>query len=207
MANGASQRWTASSNKHELVVDGEPILSRIVRLTAGHDVVIAGPYPGLGVPNMIPDSDLGIVDGRLSVRSLWATRGRTLILLGDTYYSDAAMTRILDHPGPEPCLFARFHASQITGKPWPEPFANSFMVEHQAGHERSLRYVQALKDKGKLKRAGLWEAYKLEHGKLLPFRYQQRNYGNAVEIDDWTEDFDSPADYDEFMKRRTAVAA
>lgn len=210
MAAGEQRRWRehgGEGSKHLLVIEGEALLDRIVRQTLGHDTIISGPYPGHLVPTFQPTTDVDIVDGRLGVRELWSDHSRTVILLGDCWYSDEAMQTILEHPGPEPCLFARFGPSRITGKPWAEPFANSFLPADHNRHESALRQAQAMKDKGRAKRAGLWEAYKLEHGQGGGFTYRTRNLGHAVEIDDWTEDFDGPEDYDRWLDRRAEMAA
>lgn len=213
MAAGDGLRWIASGGegrKHELVIDGETLIARTVRLVRERgvtDIVISGPYDGLGVPTFHPAAETDIVDGRLAVRSMWSDRGRTVILLGDVYYTDTAMRTIIDHAGNEPHLFARFTGSRITGKTWAEPFANSFLAEHRAAHERSLRTVQTLKDRGRIKRAGLWEAYKLDHHRLLPFTYRTSNLGHATVIDDWTEDFDFAKDVEIFLTRRAEAAA
>ena len=211
MAAGEQTRWKAHGgvgSKHLLEVEGETLLARIVRQTAGQDAIISGDYPGLGVPNFTPTRDTSIVDGRLSVRELWSDHVRTVILLGDCFYTDEAMRKILDHAGPEPCLFARFRPSRLTGKPWAEPFANSLRPEDLVRHEAALRKAQAAKDAGRAPRAGLWEAYKLERGdRRSSFTYATRNLGHAVEIDDWTEDFDGPEDYDRWIERRACLAA
>lgn len=210
MANGWGKRWAdggGTTPKHLLVVDGETLLERITRqvhsLLRSGELVISGPYDLPGTRRYTPSGPMADwCDGRLGVQPLWSDRERTVILLGDTFYTDEAMAKILDHQGREPCLFARFRKSRLTGKPWPEPFANSMMPRDREAHFLALTTVHDMAADGIIPRAGLWEAYKLQHKALLPFRWDQRNLGNAVEIDDWTEDFDSPADYERWMKLR-----
>ena len=217
MANGTGSRFGSTGvTKHELVIDGETLLGRQVRLLKAHgvdDIVISGPYPDYDVRSFIPTDEVEMVDGRLSVRKLWSPTTRTLILMGDVFYTDAAMSTIALWPGPEPRLFCRFTGSRCTGKPDAEIWANSFMPEHRAAHEASLRKVYASAQPrpgrdGMILRAGLWESYLLDHG----MRQDQRpspwwvgDLGDATVIDDQTEDFDYPSDYARFLLRHRSA--
>ena len=208
MAAGSSERWGdyLGVPKQMLPVDGEPLLHRTVRLLRENgvtDILITGPFDDCGVKSARPVGDTEAVDGRLAARSFWNRDGRTIVLMGDAYYSDEAMRTIVGHADRDHHIFARFGPSRLTGKPWAEIFANSFWPEHQAVHETSLRTVQSMLERGELVRAGLWEAYLLDHGHLHdgidePTGYVG-NYGDATEIDDWTEDFDFPEDYDRWL--------
>lgn len=204
LAGGKSERWAnhLGIRKHLLLVDGETLLDRMVRLLRERDVTdihLVGPYEIEGAQSHRDDSDDGI-DGRLASRRWWCHHRRTVILMGDVWYSDAAMDAIVGHRQ-NPCLFARFGRSDLTGKGYGEIWANSFMPQHQEAHAGSLSRVLLLHRRHRIKRAGLWESYMLDHGKLLP-RPRLANHGQAVEIDDWTEDFDYPEDWDRWVERR-----
>jgi len=212
-AAGTSDRWGdyLGVPKQELVIDGEPLLGRTVRLLRKlgiRDIVITGDWPGYGVPTAQPKGDTAAVDGRLAMRHLWNPDGRTIVLMGDVYYGEDAMRVIVTHAARDAHLFARFGPSSFSGKPWAEIFANSFWPEHHEAHAASLEAVQAMRDRGQLGRAGLWEAYLHDHGHLGDGIDGQAgrvgNYGDATEIDDWTEDFDWPQDFDTFMACRSA---
>jgi len=221
MAAGAGSRWGQAglTSKHELVVDGETLLGHTCRLLVANgveDIVISGPYPHYyplyGATNFLPSVETDIVDGRLAVRELWNTEGRTVILMGDVYYTESAIRTIVRHGGTEPHMFARFGKSRVTGKPNAEIWANSFMPEHHVAHEASLRQAHALMvprfgSSGEpILRAGMWESYLLDHGMLIdrPSPWWIADLGDATVIDDWTEDFDYPEDYLKFIERRKA---
>ncbi|HUV09938.1 MAG TPA: glycosyltransferase [Acidimicrobiia bacterium] len=213
-AAGSSDRWGDYLGKPKQLaeVDGEPLLYRTLRLLRKHrirDIVVTGDW-SLGVPSVVPTGDTDAVDGRLAMRELWNPTGRTVVLMGDVFYSEEAIALILAHEDRDAHLFARFGPSSFTTKRWAEIFANSFWPEHHAGHEETLRTVAAMLRHGALKRAGLWEAYLFEHGHLKDgidgTRGRVGNFGDATEIDDWTEDFDWPEDYDRFMRQYEARA-
>ena len=204
LAAGKSERWGnhLGIRKHELVVDGETLLARMIRQLrsrAVDDIVLVGPYD-YGVTNFHPQRGEDGIDGRLASRPVWHPTGRTVILMGDVFYSENCMDAIAANTH-EPRLFCRFTASEKTGKPYGEIWANSFMPAHQEAHAASLARVLALHRSGRIRRAGLWESYMLDHGKLLP-RPQLANHGHATVIDDWTEDFDYPHDWDRWVTRR-----
>jgi len=211
-AAGSEERWDNHLGvpKQLLPIDGETLLDRMIRLLRENgivDIVISGPYEVRGVVSVIPEWDTDPVDGRLGVRGLWNEAGRTIILMGDVWYSDAAMQTIVGRSQHDRHLFARFGPSTITGKPWAEIFANSFWPEHHADHEMSLRAVNALCAAGHIPRGGLWESYLLDHGALASgmvdvCRGMIANVGDATEIYDLTDDFDYPADYDRWMAAR-----
>jgi hypothetical protein len=189
-AAGDGARWKSSTPKHLTVVNGERLIDRVVRQFRDNDrntVLINGPYLIEGADKIAGGRD-GI-DSHLAVAPHWSRDGRTLVVLGDTWYTDAAARTILA-PQPEWTMYARFTPSRVTGKPYPEPFAHSFWPAHHAMYADALRQVVALHEAGTLPRAGLWEVYKLMFGKLLPWDWRQYPVGHHVVIDDCTEDFD-----------------
>lgn len=218
LADGKGARWGNHTGvpKHLLVVDGETLLARMIRLLRERgvsDIVLVGPYD-VGVPTwrsplrrIIIDNNLTAngrraINGRFSVMPIASRTERTVILLGDVWYSDAAMDAIVEG-GPEPCLFARFGPSELTGKPYGEIWANSFLPEHHAETERLMREVVRLNVRGTIRRAGLWECYCLAHDALIPLDI--RDHGHAVTVDDRTEDFDYPSDWDTWLALRAAL--
>lgn len=217
-AAGEGSRWGNHLGvpKHLLPAPGSPsetILGRTTRLVRRFDplarVVITGPaeykQPGaeLFTPVERPD------DFECSIYTwaepLWAfNQGRTVFLYGDTFYTPTALLQILDYRPREWHLWARFKESSITGKTWPEVWAHSFWPEQSGEEIAAIVAVTALRRKGKLRRASIYEMYKWRHNALLPFTYDQKDLGGLTQIDDWTEDFDFPKDYDEFVRRYEA---
>jgi hypothetical protein len=201
LAGGRATRWNGRA-KHLLKVDGETLLDRMVRLLRERgvtDIVMAGPYD-LGIPRVRTRDD-GI-DGRIAVMPYADPTGRTVLLMGDVWYSAAAMDAICSD-GPEPRLFARFTGSETTGKKYGEIWANSFLPEHYLEVHRLLAAVLTLKRRRRIRRAGWWECYCLAHDRLGDIA----DHGDAVVIDDRTEDFDSPDDWKRWNARRGVLAS
>src|ERR1019366_5619970 len=138
-------------------------------------------------------------DKFLSSACLWNQEGRTVVLYGDVYFSDDAMQWVMEFQPREWALFARFGRSKLTGKKYGECFAHSFFPEHIAGHMAGLQHIVSAYSRGEIKRCGGWELYR--QMERLPLEEHQRK-GRFVEIDDWTEDFDCPLDYDRWFTSR-----
>ena len=208
-AAGNQSRWGNHLGvpKHLVPVDGgEPLLHRTVRQLAGHDIIVVGPgdaryrIPGsrLVVPN-----DMSRWAGPLNYERKWRDpAGRTLLLLGDVYFSDAGMATILGYEVREWRLFCRFEGSQMTGGRWGEVWGHSFWPEHWARHEDRMRYVFDLQRRGVIRRNGLWEHYRAMSGAKDKDVAEHRDLGSATVIDDWTEDWDFGEDYDRWLARR-----
>lgn len=208
LADGDGTRWRnhLGAPKHFAPVDGEGILPRAVRLLRERgvdDVWIVGPdedryrLANLFIPVKNPSA--GDADKFLNSAHMWHPYDRTVVLYGDVYFTDAAMDTIVGYAEREWRLFCRFGGSAYTGCLWGECFAQSFWPEHHAEHRAALDRVVALAAAGQTRRSGGWEHYRVLNGgdPLV-----HADLGRAIEIDDWTEDFDWPADYDLFMARR-----
>lgn len=200
---GEGKRWDnhLGAPKHFAPVDGEPILARTVRLFDWADVKIVAPgdsrycFDGteLVVPQLRPN--LGGYDKFWSSEHLWSATGRTIILYGDVYFTDEAADTIRSDSRREWLLFARPHGSALTGRPFGECFAQSFYPEH---HDEARRALTAASEQ--FGDGGGWEQYLVlcgadRHCFPLP---QDR----MVVIDDWTDDFDWPIDYQRFLEAR-----
>lgn len=202
IAAGEGTRWNnyLGKRKHFIEIDGETIITRTVRLAGqfSSKVYVVGSSDDFRIngstlfrPELNPlDND---ADKFLNSASLWNQEGRTVVLYGDVYFSDDAMQRIMEFQPREWTLFARFGPSKLTGKRYGECFAQSFYPEHIVEHLAQLRNIVSARLKGKIKRCGGWEHYRSME--RLPLEKHQRK-GRFVEIDDWTEDFDQPSDYD-----------
>ena len=201
LANGGNP-W-----KHTTPIDGEPVLERVVRLfRRGGEVIVSGPYeiPGAARFQPVPDPT---DDGNLGTRPLWDAAGRTLIVYGDVWYSEAAARVMLEDADPGWHLFARFGPSALTGKPYAEPWGHAFLPQDHAWAEAAFRFTVQLWQAGTIPRSGAWEVYRHRHGRLLPFTYEQANLGGATEINDWTEDFDKLEDLTTWLRRRAEAGA
>lgn len=213
---GENQRWGGYRNaprKHLVDIEGEPLLSRTLRQVAAYRpertvVVVREPDVGLYMPFCRPGNEIYPLRSQpglhteawkyLSSRAMWNTAGRTISLLGDVWFSDEAMQTIFQSPEEGWLAFGRSGPSRLTGCQWGELFAHRFHSSKE--HLEKLMVLDGLYRAGKCKRAASgWAHYHLMMG-LDP--HIQRVGPRFVEIDDFTEDFDYPHDYDRWMAGR-----
>ena len=209
IAAGRGTRWNnyLGRPKHFVEIDGEPIIKRTVRLARSYTkrlyvVASSQDYCISGTSLYVPTATNKTygADKFLSSEHLWSRSGRTVVLYGDVYFTEAAMQHIMLYKPRQWALFARFGASAFTGKQCGECFAHSFYPEHIHEHTVALHAIIKASRQGKIERCGGWEHYRAMEG--LPLREHKRK-GRLVDIDDWTEDFDSPSDYNMWMSLRS----
>jgi len=209
LAGGKGTRWGnyTGKPKHFLKVDGETLIARLVRLAKQHApeaaIFIVGPklaFPCDGVTTIAPRRILGTDHDKLiGAQEHWATDGRTLVMWGDVWLSDAgAATMFRDDS--EPVLwFGRLGPSAVTGKRYGEFWGVSFEADQ---HKRFVKAATAASEKfraGKVKRDNSWSIY----AQMTGAKQRGLVYDRAEcwrEIDDFTEDFDFPIDWDRWWK-------
>lgn len=198
LANGDQSRWPEEAKpKQLLAVDGVPIIFRAfaeftkamgfspVVITENQEIVTC-----VGFENCYA---VGQTSNQLATLVKAASRwgSRTICLLGDVYYTDAGVAAIADCKKPV-AFYGRRGASRITGKSHGELVAMAWVKEYDA---LMIRACLNWKD-----RPLLWSPYRdfalLWH---LGLDYLQAKPDVLVEIDDETDDFDVPEDYDRFM--------
>lgn len=207
---GEQERWKnhLGMPKHLAPLCGEPILHRTVRLarqyTSDVRVIVKNMgddrYKVAGARRAAAKLDPSNYDADkfLSSRHLWSGTGRTVILYGDVWFSDAAMAQIFD-PGPLQDgwqVFCRFGGSSITGAPGGENFAHVIDPPAHEAYEAALYRICDLRRRRVIWRNGGWEAYRAMCGLPDDMLLKHADYGHATVIDDWTEDMDEPGDYD-----------
>lgn len=208
---GEATRWANYLNtpKHLIEIEGEKILHRTARLLYERgitdiNIVIREPDERYETPfsnTYIAKRDQeknADADKFLSSKELWNNDGRTLVIYGDCYFTEEAMDTIVNFDKREWTLFCRPNESKITGTPWGECFVQSFYPEHIQKHEEKLHEIAELKKSELIKRCGGWEHYRAMVG-IDPKKHRMTT--NFVKIDDWTDDFDYPKDFDEWMRR------
>jgi len=213
---GEGTRWGdyLGVPKHLIVIEGETLIERSVRLLRENGVTdisvvvkekdpryeVEGSVQYIAKLNQEENAD---ADKFLSSKELWNKEGRTIVFYGDCYFTEEAMKQIVSFDKREWTLFCRPNGSRITGAKWGECFAQSFYPEDLQRHEASLHYVAQLYLNKVITRCGGWEHYRAMVGKVM--------YGvekphvmttNYVEIDDWTDDFDLPEDYEKWVFNR-----
>lgn len=211
MAAGPDDVYEAFGVRKQLLeVDGETLLARMVRQLHERgvdDIVVTEPRPGtypelnadVVVPPSTPSNGKG--DHALNNVGWWSETDRTVQLFGDTFYTDEAMDTIVGYAPREWRLFCRYGPSDITGCPYGEVFAISWWPEQNALYQGALLTSVALLKAGITRRSGTWEAARILGGAV---RRQVRRHvwypAVMVEIDDRTEDFDKPGDFERWME-------
>jgi len=212
IAAGDATRWGNHLNtkKHFVKVDNEPIIHRTVRLLTERgvsDIYIVGPDEGeYKIPNtqlFIPtkNSNNHGVDKFLNSEELWSKEDRTVVLYGDVFFTDAAMDSIVNYTDSNWTLFCRFTNSMLTGSTYGECFAQSFYPNEIEIHKEKLLLVVESVNSRHLKKSGGWEHYRAMNNIVGRELRQHNIYEKYFIIDDWTEDFDFPEDYDRFIER------
>jgi hypothetical protein len=209
LAAGESTRWNNYMGTPKHLVDvgnGVSLLHRTVNQFKVHgDVYITGPkndkrYNLEGTTLYVPKKYENLYDTKkfLDNTNLWSEEEKTIILWGDCYFSDLAVYKIVNHNPKSWSMYGRFNKSNITGCPYGELFAFAFMPEKRLDIEIALYSLSVMKKYGKINRVGGWELYrKLSDAEDLDSHVRYKNF---INIDDETEDFDYPHDYDMWVE-------
>lgn len=218
---GESERWGeyGGTPKHFVRVDnGERLLDRTVRQVRSRLQVT--PWivswadaryrlPGTRQECIVPQPKRYDVDKFLSSESLWDPDGRTIVLLGDVFFTDAAMDAIVGFEAREWQAFLRPGPAAMIGKQRGELFAQSFWPEHRAEHRAALLHLVDLMSWGvTVLHAAGWQHHKVMCGmadaEISRDAVTARVWGSArrTVVDDFTGDFDVPQDYEDWRRGR-----
>lgn len=187
--------------KQLIPFNGEPLLSRTLRLLGelGYKSEIASVSWDSrlhirGTVSFIPQAYRWTVETLLATRPLW--RERTIVLLGDVYFTPRALRRILDYTNPIG-FFGRPWPSAYTGCDHGEIFALSFSAD---GAEKLVRGgTHALLAVKRGAWGNFWDLYHSMTGlELGSSRTESRLFDI---VDDLTNDFDTPREYLRVSKR------
>ena len=185
MADGKGTRWNNYHNipKHFIEIDGETLLARTVRLLrendARADIVITSHDPRYEVPGARryePQNNHLEID-RFTEELI---ADDVCFLYGDTFYSESVIQKIADTPA-EKLLFLGNERSIVAIK-----------VADGALFRQHVDRVRALFLAGKIEKCIGWQVYQSFEG--LPFG-EKTIAADYILIQDGTEDFNSPADY------------
>lgn len=128
-----------------------------------------------------------------SSRDFWSEEDRTVLLLGDVYFSDLALRRIMGYAEHNYRVFGRHGGSMITHTPYGEIFAHSWWPEHHREIDRHLENVEAGRAEGIMRPHG-WMLLRSFQGGKLNRHIVMSSY--FTEINDWTDDIDFPEDFE-----------
>lgn len=185
MADGKGTRWNNYHNipKHLIEIDGETLLARTVRLLrendARADIVITSHDPRYEVPGARryePQNNHLEID-RFTEELI---ADDVCFLYGDTFYSESVIQKIADTPA-EKLLFFGNERSIVAIK-----------VADGALFRQHVDRVRVLFLAGKIEKCIGWQVYQSFEG--LPFG-EKTIAADYILIQDGTEDFNSPADY------------
>ena len=210
-AAGPQNKWNGYLGvpSHLVPVDGEPLLTRTVRQAieiADEDEVFVTYPPGDDrYLNAIMLADPGLVRVNVeereesypseydATRDLWSETGRTILLLGDVYFTNSAIDTIARFKTPKYQGFGRRGKSRITGCRYGELFAASWTPADHAKQDEYLTTIRELRASGRITRPTGWMLLRAWQGTDLG-RHQCLPAWMTT-IDDETEDWDFPADY------------
>lgn len=200
LAAGDETRWGnyMGVHKHLVEVNGERLIDRTIRLIHNRvsaEVYTLAKYPEYENPNATlvcpEDLDNG---GAVASMEFWSTSNRTTVLFGDIFFTEDAMDKICAITETEKCQFiGRSTASRFHGCPYEEQFGFSLLPEHHEEVTDALNHVKQALQSGVIKGCTGWATYRHLHG--LPLR-KHKIRGDFVEINDFTDDFDYPLDYE-----------
>ena len=128
LANGEGTRWHNYKGvpKQLIEIDGETILSRMVRLlkengVAKKDIIICGPFKDANATNIITKSK---TKREVFEEVAGLAKGPFGILYGDCYYTEAIIKELTTRPVKKFDEFFTTTPNPNTGCPWPEGYAH-----------------------------------------------------------------------------------
>lgn len=213
LCGGANSRWNGHlgmARKHLINVEGECLLQRSVRqvqaLSVRPTVVVNAGDVALYRKHLEGPVDFREIDPQpsnateawkfLSSRAGWNTAGATIVLLGDVWFSDLAIAAICSTTA-DWIAFGRAGASVLTGHPHGEIFAQRF--ERHEQHLEQLLKLDQLYRAGRCRRTAGWAHYHLMIGADPAMQCAGKAF---CQVDDFTDDFDTPADYERWHAGR-----
>jgi hypothetical protein len=214
LAAGEGSRWGNAQDrpKHFAFLCGEHLIERVVRQVRdrdpGADVRVAvrdlsdARYKIPGTKRVVAklNASLGNADKLVSTRHAWNRSGRTVILLGDVFYTEETMDRIVGYDGADWVLFGRPTGSKFTGKKWNENFALSYLPgDHDLIADAAHRIVDlnAAGKVGRLSHSSWFRAaVGLPDDEVGAWDIEPQRFGHFTVVDDWTDDIDSPGDWE-----------
>lgn len=204
LANGKATRWEnyMGVDKQLIVIDGEPLLNRTVRLlkeNGFNDIVIVGSYQIDGATNYIPDFE-SVIGKYDIVRKVVADVDSFALLYGDCYYTEAIIKDLSTRTSDKKWLhWAAGNGNKITGKTWGEGYIHT-IYDKDWWFKQCDEYHDLIKS-GKHTHTNDWQflrfIFKTED---LTTHKPELLEDNTVYWEDETDDFDTPLDYDTWMK-------
>ncbi len=209
---GRQERWGnyLGISKHNIEVNGETLIKRIVRLFMSFgikDITLVGQDPELhqieGTKFFKPKIDEENKDANkyLDSEEAWNKNGRTVIVFGDTYFTDKAIYKIVFDQSRDWMLLAR-PIESILGKKYGESYGLSF-YPHDVNKikEAGARSVD-LYNRQIANGASLAHLYRCLIG--IPDELINKPLwgDHIIASNDLTDDFDNKEDFHRFFSRK-----
>lgn len=199
-AAGRDKWWTGDIPRHLVPVDGVPLLARTIRQVRQwtDDVHLTVP----------PDdwryrlADVTVHERGddhpseyASTRDLWSATTRTVLLLGDVYWTDDAIRKVLTDRAQDYRCYGRCGPSKVTGTPYGEIFAAAWWPRQIPALDRHLKVVHDTRAAGTITRPPGWMLLRSWQG--TPMNRHRVRPPHWVELpDDGTDDIDKVEDYE-----------
>jgi len=211
LAAGSGERWGNHLNapKHLIDIDGEKLIERTARQFGKYakEIVIVAPKdPRYGTNQAVhftPKTDWSKeMDKFVSSMHMWGDQNVVLVY-GDVYFTDQAVEEIMTYSG-DWKYFCRPWPSKITGKNCKEIFAIYIPPQSHRHVKESIREIANLQTA-----TGGWSLFRQltlgRHGKGADEDKAMFELGHHIVIDDLTEDFDYPSDYDNWLRAKNLL--
>lgn len=206
LAQGEGSRWIPENwgrippAPYKQVVpfnDKDTIISRTIKQVMGQDITVICHGDIIDYIKGLPISVDSFRDPGTILKGIWLTNfhydwqkyDRIIFLLGDVVFSNECIKKILNDEE-FLSIYGRRGANPITGKEAREIFAFSVCKMNYVP-VISVLYLLWKRDK----KSKLWDFYR---------EYVKHHF---IEIDDFTDDLDSPEEYDQFWPKLVEAAA
>lgn len=214
---GKGTRWNnyLGVRKHMVPIKGEPNLLRTIRLIQENDPnaeIILGVNPKFPVP---PELAISTYDGISYLKGTesdryfasipyWNKQGRTVLIWGDVFFTEDAI-KTLCKPQSDWLRYGRPGQCKYSNRKfWGEEFALSFNSEHHELMINAMKRIEEISLRTGIQLFGTIYLAMLnipEDEIIQESKSGRKNdHGNMITIDDFTDDFDFPEDFDEFKR-------
>lgn len=185
---------------HLAPVHGGPLLAQTVRQALAHstNVLVTIPdderYAAAAEGATVHVRTGSYLSEYDSTRDLWSESGRTVLLYGDVYWTDAAIDTVAAYELRQYRCFGRFGPSRITRCSYGEVFGASWWPEQHEQMDKYLGDIEVIRERGEITRPTAWMLLRAWQG--TPLDEHEVDTDWFAEINDYTEDFDYPRDYE-----------
>lgn len=202
-AAGAQTKWNGylgtCSHLAPVAATGRPLLARTVAqaLALTDDVHVTIPddsrYADAADGATAHVRGLDYPSEYAATRDLWSDDDRTVLLLGDVYFTRQALAVITGDTRRAYRCYGRRGASRTTGTPYGEIFAASWWPAQHEQMDAHLDLVHRTRAAGTVTRPPGWMLLRAWQGTPLNRHRVSARY--FTEVNDLTDDIDFPADY------------